>query len=210
MNHKYRKPFIKMAALAGIMGCLIDLGGIFILGNQIDGYNQLKHTMSQMGIPSSPVAKEITFCWMAMGALLIVFGLGIRFAFAEKKRLAIIASWLLILYGIGEGLVSGIFPADKAGELFTTTGIVHNAIGGVGVLAIMIFPLIMIRLAPKFRKISIVVFYIGAAGVLLFAIGRLMSAPDDFLAVYKGSWQRLYVMDYYCYLVIIAINLLSH
>jgi len=208
MNHKYRRLFIKIAALAGIMGCLIDLFGTIILGNRIDSYNQLKDTLSQMGILSSPVARGIALCWMAMGTLLILFGLGIRFAYEAKKKLAIIASWLLILYGIGEGLVSGIFPADKAGELFTWKGIVHNAISGVGVLAIMVFPRVMIRLVPNLGRISIIVFYIGAVGVLLFAIGRLIIAPDNMLAVYKGSWQRLYVMVYYCYLVIIAISIL--
>ena len=191
MNHKYKITFIRITALAGILGCLIDLGGTFVLGNRIDGYNQFKHTMSQMGILSSPVAKEIAFCWIAMGSLLILFALGIRVAYEEKKKLAIITSWLIILYGFGEGLVSGIFPADKAGEVHTWIGIVHNAIGGVGVIAIMIYPLVMIRIIPSFKMISIIVFYIGVVGVVLFGIGRLVSAPDNLLAIYKGSWQRL-------------------
>ena len=209
MGSKLKKSFIIIAALAGITGCIIDLGGTFILGNRIDGYNQLKHTMSQMGILSSPVAKEIALCWIAMGILMILFAVGLRFAFESKKNLNVIASVLIILYGVGEGMVSGIFPADKAGEVHTWTGIVHNAIGGIGVMAIMVFPLVMRRIIPGLGKTSTVIFYIGAAGVLLFGIGRLVIAPDNFLAVYKGSWQRLYVTDYYMYIAIIAIKMMS-
>ncbi len=210
MNHKHTKTILRITALAGIAGCLIDLGGTFILGARIDGYNQFKHTMSQMGILSSPAASEIAICWIAMGTLLILFALGIRFAYEGKNKLAVVAQWLIILYGFGEGLVSGIFPADKAGEAHTWTGIVHNAIGGIGVIAIMIYPLVMVRIMPDLKRISIIVFYIGAAGVLLFGIGRLVSAPENFLAIYKGSWQRLYVMDYYAYIIIIAINMMNH
>ena len=105
-------------------------------------------------------------------------------------------------------MVSGIFPADKAGEVHTWTGIVHNAIGGIGVTAIMIFPLIVRRIIPELGRITTIVFCVGTAGVILFGIGRLVSAPDNFLAVYKGSWQRLYVMVYYVYITIIAIKMM--
>jgi hypothetical membrane protein len=208
MKPKHRKTLIIITALTGMTACMVDLGGTFILGHRIDGYNQLKHTMSQMGILSSPVANEMALCWITMGILLILFGVGIRFVYATRKKMADIAALLMILYGIGEGMVSGIFPADKAGEAYTWTGIVHNAIGGIGVIAMMIFPLVMRRINPELRKLSMIVFIIGAVGVVLFGIGRLVSASDHFLAVYKGSWQRLYVMDYYGYIMIISVKML--
>jgi hypothetical protein len=207
LNHK--KAIIIIAAIAGILGCLIDLWATFFLGNRIDGYNQFKGTMSQMGISSSPVAKEMAICWIAMGILIIIFALGFRFAYQDKKETVVIILWLLILYGFGEGLVSGIFPADKAGESHTWIGIVHNLIGGVGVTAIMLFPLYMLKVLPDFKWFSIIIFFIGLIGIILFGIGRLVTAPDNFLSVYKGSWQRLYVINYYVYIIIIALNMLS-
>jgi hypothetical protein len=206
LNHK--KALIIIAALAGILGCLIDLWATYFLGNRIDGYSQFRGTMSQMGISSSPVAKEVAICWIAMGILIIIFGLGIRIAYEDRKETMIIISWLLILYGFGEGLVSGIFPADKAGQAHTWTGIVHNMIGGVGVTAIMLFPLYMLKVLPDFKWISIIVFSIGITGIILFGIGRLVAATDNVLSVYKGSWQRLYVINYYIYIIIIALNML--
>ena len=208
MKTKHKKSLIIITALAGIAGCLVDMGGTLILGNRIDGYHQLKDTMSQMGILSSPVAKEVAICWVAMGILLIFFSVGIRIAYEERKKMAGIAALLVILYGFGEGMISGMFPADKAGEAHTWTGIVHNAISGVGVLAIMIFPLVIRKLIPELRIVSIIVFLIGTAGVILFGIGRLISTHDHFLAVYKGSWQRLYVMDYYIYMIMIAVEMM--
>jgi len=208
MGSRYKKSLIIITALAGITGCLVDTGGTFIYGNRIDGYNQFMHTMSQMGILSSPVARQIAICWIAMGILLILFGVGIRYIYEDQKKWAGIAAVLIILYGFGEGMVSGIFPADKAGDAHTLTGLVHDGIGGIGVTAIMIFPLVMKKIEPKLRMVSIIVFFIGAVGVLLFGIGRLISSPDSFLAHYKGSWQRLYVFDYYIYIVVIAIRMM--
>jgi len=208
MNPAYKKALIIITALAGITGCVVDIGGTFIFGNRIPGYNQFMHTMSQMGIHSSPVFREIAICWIAMGVLMILFGAGIRLAYEDQKKWAGIACLLVILYGFGEGMVSGIFPADKVGEAHTFTGLMHDGIGGIGVTAIMIFPLVMLRIEPKLRRLSIIVFFIGAIGVVLFGIGRLISDPDSFLAVYKGSWQRLYVIVYYIYIVIIAIKMM--
>jgi hypothetical protein len=206
MKTKVKKSLIIITALSGIAGCLVDMGGTFILGNRIEGYHQLKDTLSQMGILSSPVAKEVSICWVAMGILLMLFAVGIRIAYEDRKKIAGIATLLVILYGFGEGMISGLFPADKAGEVHTWTGIVHNAISGVGVLAIMIFPLVIRRIIPELRIVSLIVFFIGATGVILFGIGRLISSHDHFLAVYKGSWQRLYVMVYYLFIIIIAVK----
>jgi len=208
MSPTIKKLLIIITAVSGIAGCVVDLGATFILGNRIDGYRQIKDTMSQMGIVSIPVPKEVALCWIAMGILVCLFALGFRIAYNERGKMAGLASLLLILYGIGEGMVSGIFPADKAGEVHTWTGIVHNAIGGIGVTAIMILPLVVRRIIPELGRITSIVFYVGLAGVILFGIGRLVSAPDDFLAVYKGSWQRLYVMVYYVYITIIAIKMM--
>jgi Protein of unknown function (DUF998) len=201
-----KKVIIKIAAFAGILGCLIDTGATFIYGARIEGYNQFRIPMSQLGIASSPVAEQIAISWILMGSLLIIFGLGLRFAFEGNKRSAIIICCLLILYGFGEGLISGIFPADRAGVVHhTLIGYVHNLIGGVGVIAIMLFPLFMIKLLPDIKWITMPVLIIGTIGVIMFAIGRLYAAPSNLLAIYKGSWQRIYVFVYYFYIIVIAI-----
>jgi hypothetical protein len=207
----FKKTFIKIAAVAGILGCMIDTIATFLYGARIEGYNQFRIPMSQLGIASSPVARQISISWILMGTLLIIFGLGLRFAFEKNKRSAIIICWLLILYGFGEGLISGIFPADKAGVVHHSwVGYIHNLIGGVGVIAIMLFPLFMIKLLPDIKWITTIVLIIGSIGVIMFAIGRLYASPTNFLAIYKGSWQKLYVFVYYLYIIIIAVNMIAH
>jgi hypothetical protein len=204
-----KKAFIKFAAVAGILGCLIDTGATFLYGARIDGYNQFRIPMSQLGIASSPVTRQISISWILMGIFLILFGFGLRFAFEKNKRSAIIICLLVIFYGFGEGLISGIFPADKAGVAHHTwIGYVHNLIGGVGVIALMLLPLFMLKLLPDIKWITIPVLIVGTTGVIMFAIGRLYASPTNFLAIYKGSWQRLYVFVYYAYIIIIAISMI--
>ena len=68
MSPATKKSFIIITAVSGIAGCVIDLGGTFIFGNRIDGYRQIKDTMSQRGMVSGPVAKEPALppFWMQM------------------------------------------------------------------------------------------------------------------------------------------------
>jgi len=204
----FKKAFIKIAAVAGIFGCLIDTFATFFYGARIEGFNQFRTPMSQMGILSSPVASQMAVSWILMGSLMIMFALGLRFAFEKNKTSAMIICWLIILYGFGEGLISGIFPADKAGQAHTWVGYVHNLIGGVGVTAVMVFPVFMIKLLPDIKRITIIVLIVGTIGVILFAIGRLIVSSTNLLGIYKGSWQRLYVFVYYAYIIIIAVILI--
>ena len=208
MAVKYRKLLIGIGAISGILGCLVDVVSSTVLGSQIEGYDHLRSPLSQLGISTSPVAKEIAFWWEIVGILMIFFGISIYVAFKDKKKNARIASLLIILYGIGEGLGSGLFPADKAGTIHSGTGIFHILIGGMGVVGLAFFPLIMRNLMPGLKKVSMIIFIFGFIGVTLFLLSPLMNEILNFIAEYKGLWQRLFITSYYFYLVVVAIKLI--
>jgi hypothetical protein len=205
-----KKILIKWTSFAGIAGCLVDLISMFILGREIKGYSPLSNTMSMMGTSNSPVDHQIALWWILMGILFIIFGLGIRYAFSDKKKLAIIASWLIILYGVGEGLGSALFPEDIPGTSHTFTGLLHNFMGGLGTTSITIFTLVMAKLIPEYKKFSYVVFIVGMTGIIFFGIGQFWHNPTNFFVMNKGLWQRIFVMDYYLYVIVIAIKLITN
>jgi len=204
-----KKILIKWAFFAGIAGCLVDLISMFILGREIKGYSPLSNTMSMMGTSKSPVDHQIALWWILMGILFVIFGLGIRFAFNDKRILALAASWLIILYGVGEGLGSALFPEDVPGTTHTLTGLLHNFMGGLGTTSITIFTLVMAKLIPEYKKFSYLVFIIGITGIILFGIGQFWHNPANFFVMNKGLWQRIFVMDYYLYVIVIAIKLIT-
>ena len=68
-----RKILIYSSAILCMGGCIADLVLIYIFGKQIPGYNQLSHTLSSLGISSSPVAHEVTIWLVVLGFIFIFF-----------------------------------------------------------------------------------------------------------------------------------------
>lgn len=207
------KNHIILSAYVCIFVCIGEFVFMFLLGCFYPGYNQLKDTMSSLGASVSPVSNEISAWWILMGILFIFFATGLKKAFAEKKIYAIIASWLIALYGIGEGIGSGLFKANHVANQHTTSGSIHDILGGVGVAAILLFPLAMIKVISKtekpfFYRMSLVIFVLGLCFVTLFLF-RFSQDGKDILTVYQGLWQRLFMLNEYVYLTTIAVLMIQ-
>jgi hypothetical protein len=205
--------YIIVSAVACITVCIGEFVTLFAFGAHYPGYNQLKETMSSLGATNSPFSNEISIWWVIMGVLLIFFGTGLRKAFPEKDLYSKIASLLIMLYGFGEGIGSGAFKADHIVNGLTTSAIIHDILGGIGVTAILLLPLIMQRVItknemPVFYRMSKIVFVTGIVTVLLFLF-RYSSNENNFFTVYKGLWQRLFMLNTYIYLTTIAILMIK-
>jgi len=208
MASKIRKRIIIVTSIAGIAGCLVDIISMLVLGSESKGYNPFKNTMSALGNASSPVAQQMTFWWILMGILISIFGIGLLFAFGRKKKPAQIAALLIILYGIGEGFGSALFPADVLRTHHTWIGLIHDSLGAIGTTGITFFPLAIRKLMPEFKNVSVAVVGIGIAGIILFGIAQFWPHPHNFFVLNKGLWQRIFVFDYYFFVIAVAIRML--
>jgi hypothetical protein len=205
--------YINISAVACIIACIGEFVTIFVFGSLYPGYNQMKDTMSALGASISPVSEEISTWWIMMGFLLIFFGTGFKKAFSDKGIPARIASWLIILYGFGEGIGSGAFKADYIENALATSAIIHDILGGIGVASILIFPFIMLRVIPKkespaFYRMSQIIFITGFITIFLFLF-RYSSDENNFFSIYKGIWQRLFMLNTYIYLSTISILIIK-
>ncbi len=208
-----KKTLIIIAYISCFTACIGDFLATYVLGDYYPGYSQLTNTMSLLGVTESPVSGIISIWWIILGFLIILFALGFNKAFDSENKYVKIATWLLILYGLGEGLGSGIFKADHVNNSMTTSAIIHEILGGIGVIAILILPLIMQKVIPRasnpgFHTLSMIVFFAGIVFLLLFSF-RLFHQGNNDLTLYKGLWQRLFVLDYYLYLMIIAVMMIK-
>jgi hypothetical protein len=202
------KRIVKLSCISCIIACAGDFAVMFFLGTFYPGYSQLKDTMSSLGASVSPVSNEMSAWWIIVGLLFIFFGIGFKLAFNDKKKIVTIASWLIILYGIGEGIGSGAFKADHIGNSLTTSALIHDAFSAVGVVSIIILPLVMKRIIskagwPYLYTMSSAVFFIGIIMLLLFSF-RISNDKSNFLNIYQGLWQRLMMLNNYIYLGTIA------
>jgi len=206
-----RKLIVYTGSAACFTGCTGDFLSVFILGKEYPGYNQISDTMSSLGSSASPVSNIISACWIILGILMIIFAFGFRAAYSQEDKNVKIVFWLLILYGSGEGLGSGLFKADLVSGSYTTSYVLHDILGGAGVVAILFLPLIVQKIKPfvsnpGFKRFSNITFILGTMFLVLFLF-RYKGNVEATVAKYTGLWQRLFILVYYIYMMAIAIKM---
>ena len=203
------EKIILISSAGCIAACIGEFVFLFVLGAHYPGYNHLKDTMSQLGTSASPVSSIISAWWIIMGFIFIFYGTGFYKAFLQKSNKVKLASLIIMLYGFGEGIGSGLFKANRISEGIPISAIIHDTLGGIGVLGILALPLIMQKIIkkadnPVFYRFSGIMFVTGIFTILLF-LCRYLPDNDNFFTIYKGLWQRLFMLNTYLYLTVLAI-----
>lgn len=202
----------RILILTGVIACCVactgDFAVTFVFGSFYPGYSQMRDTMSALGASASPVSDVVSAWWVLMGVLFMVFAVAFNHAY-KPRRYARTAALLLLFYGLGEGFGSGLFKADTGANGAITSYLIHNILGGVGVVAVMAFPLVMRRIIPReedrmFYHLSCLVFILAVVFIALFLF---RFTATGMLAELKGLWQRLFVANIYLYLLVIAVRI---
>lgn len=213
LHSSFRRAISYSSAILCIAACIADLVLIYIFGKQIPGFNQLKSTLSSLGVSTSPVAGAVTIWSVTLGIILVFFAFGFRETFHTHGQQIKKASWLIILYGLGENVASGIFRADEVNGKLTALAYLHDFLGGIGVVALLILPFVMRRIFssfsyPVFFRYTGVVSAFGLLSTLLFSF-RLEYFAGSILYNYSGLWQRIFLLTYYTYFILIAIMMIQ-
>ena len=199
------RHLIRVGAVAAWIVCIGDFVVSFLLAAQIPGYDPMAQSESVMGSSTSPVAGWVTAWGVAFSLLFLMFSLGFFHAFSEKGKAARAAAWMLLLYGLGEGIGSGFLPFDFVNGKLTLSGQLHNLISGIGDTGLIFMPLVArkvftLRERPRMHTWSLLVFLVGMVFIILFLATKFIG-PGHGLFSYRGLWQRLYLLDYYLYLM---------
>jgi hypothetical protein len=205
---------IRISAVIGVLACLGDVYMIYLLGTWSPGYKPFLQAMSDLGHEGSPVARLVSTGWVIMGLMFIIFGYGFYRAFFHYSKMARTAGWMLALYGIGEGLGSGLIPGSPGKVFQTPRSIFHSLLGGVGVLAAILLPFIIKKMFNA-RKSSALYWYswfTTVSGVLFFTLFSISNFyhPEGNWISYLGLWQRLFLLTYYLFFIFLAILMLVH
>jgi len=200
-------------AIAGIAGCAGDFLVLFVFGYYYPGYSQLFNTMSSLGATISPVSNFVSSLWILLGLFFIFFGYNFRKAFLPETNYVKLASWLIVIYGLGEFVGSGLFKADHIGNTVTNSAVVHGILGTIGIAALIFLPLVMQKIIPRtsnpgFHRLSWLVLITGLVLMVLFNF-RFFDKADNILNKLEGLWQRLFAVDYYLYLLVIIFKMVK-
>lgn len=198
---------IKIMAIICIVICIADFAVLFVLGTYYPAYSQLKNTISSLGATISPVSNVISIWWIGIGIVFVFFGIIFRKAFYENPKSSRLASILIILYGMGEGIGSGLFKADRIAGKMTQSFVFHDIAGAIGLIAAVVLPLVMPKVItkennPRFGQFSRIIFFIGLLTIAFFTIR--FPAESGWIS-YRGLWQRLFMLNLYIYFITISI-----
>jgi len=200
-----QSTYSKIASITCFVACAGDFAVTFIIGFMHKGYNFLTQSESFLGTEDSPVAKymnawEIIFTLLFLACAYSLFKAGF-----SKSRWQLTVVWLIVVYGLGEGLGSGLFPYNHIGNELTLSGKLHSLFSGIGVAALVATPFILLKTFPRkdFPKLNRFFLFVAISGPILVII-FLFSRQDLFPL--RGLWQRLFLLDYYLMLMVLSLQ----
>lgn len=200
-------PFVWIGAFSCFLVCLGDFAITFFLGFLYPGYDFLNQSESYLGSSNSPVALYMTIWGVCFSLLFIAFAYGLKKSIFHEGRWQTIAIWSIVVYGLGEGLGSGLFPYDHIGDELSFSGQLHSLFSGIGEAGLILLPFVIMKIFPKdlFPRLNRFALFVGCSGIaftIIFLLAKPISLP------YRGLWQRIYLLDYYSLLVVLAMDML--
>lgn len=175
-------------------------------GSMYPGYNWKTQSLSYLGQSGSPVEHWVQLSSILFTILIIFFAYSF-YQINESNKWAGIAAFMLVVYGLGEGLGSGFFPIDPSGTIITMNGRLHNIFGGIGDTGLVLFPFVLMLMFPKTENYKLHIYLWSVVGIGLLMASFFLIAkyfhPNNFILSYKGVWQRIYLFNYYIMLGVI-------
>lgn len=185
----------------GVIAMAGDFVIPWILARRYPGYSHFRDTISTLGTTGSPVKRQLTIWLIVLGVCFLGFAVGqaIQFRVFTWRH----SSYLLgiVAFGLGAGIVAGIFPEDAAGTEETPTGKVHGIGAGLGFILLLLTPLWargMVECAAV-EGWNTLGFVVGLIAFTLFLVSGKRSAHYRGLT---GLWQRLCLATLYGVLLI--------
>jgi hypothetical protein len=204
---QHSPALVLMATVCCIVACVGDFALTGIIGYFYKDYNFLTQSESYLGTSDSPVAIYMNAWGVVFSLLFIMYAFALRQTIFKVGLWQHIAVWLIVIYGVGEGAGSGLFPYNHVGNALTLSGILHSVFSAIGDIAMVILPFVLLKVFPKriFPKMHYYTLFVGITAttlIIIFLLARQHIVP------LKGLWQRLFLLDYYLMLMVIAIDML--
>jgi hypothetical protein len=196
-----------MAAGCCFIACIGDFAVTFIIGYIYKDYSFLTQSQSYLGTSKSPVAIYMNTWGVIFSLLFIIYAYALKKTIFKDGFWQQLAVWMIIIYGVGEGAGSGLFPYNHIGSELTLLGKLHNIFSAIGDTALVLLPFVLTKVFSKqnFPKLYLYSWFVGISGPVLIIIFLL--AGQNIVPM-KGLWQRLYLLDYYLLMIVIAIDML--
>src|SRR5512133_8505 len=207
-NSVQKSRWSKLAFTGCCIACFGDLAITFIFPSFYPGYQPDLQAISVLGIAASPVGHIVSFLWILLGLVFLVFAFSYyksnNKGSAERK-----AAWLIAIYALCDVVGSGAFPGTFTPGKMTTAQNMHNVLGALGTLAILVTPFILMKKGTTreshfFFRYLVITSVSGLTMWFLFIIGRSGLNVPKWILNLHGIWQRIFLVTYYLFLVVLS------
>jgi hypothetical protein len=199
--------FVVFTAVCCFIACVGDFAVTITIGLIYKEYDALNQSESFLGTANSPVALYMNTWEVIFSILFVLYAYGLLRTIFKKGFWPHLAVWLITIYGLGEGVCSGMFPYEHTASGLAVTGKLHLLFSMIGVVAIAVNAFVLLKVFPKniFPRLNAytrVVAFSGLAFIILFLLAKMHVIP------LRGLWQRLFILDYYSLLIVVSIHML--
>ncbi len=202
-------PSNKLLALAGIVGPILFVVGIWIFGLIRPGYDPVRQHISELGEVGSANAGIFNIVvFLGLGLLMIAFSIGLQRGINGGK-ISRFAPVLIAASGLG-WVGASFFSCDQACITVSTTGRLHDITAVVALFGMLIAPFaIRSQLNKDPRWESYRPFSLAMGTVALICTALMFSTVvTPSLVPYRGLIQRLAFYPPLLWMEVMAIRLL--
>jgi len=180
-------------------------------GSKFPGYDWKSESMSYLGESGSPIEYWVSLWGIFFFVLVSLFVIAFYRVYPSNKWVKL-AAFSLLLYGLGEGIGSGLFPINPPNTSITVDGRWHNIFSGIGDTGMVLLPFWLMLMFPRKENRKLHAFLWTVVGIGLVMTSFFLVAkyyqPDNFILHDKGVWQRIYTLNYYMMLLVLSFKML--
>lgn len=204
----------KLGWILLIIGIIGDFVVTYVLAYFYPGYSHMRQVMSVLGNPKSPVAFLYNLWLIILGVLMCISAVNFYIVYTGvSKSYAISGAIILLLFGIGAGIISGLFSVNEGKEMETKASKIHGIGAGLGFLALTFIPLVVGQIFFRegdsiFGILSIAFFILSIVLFVLFIMSEKEAFQKSIIG-FSGLWQRLLLASMYIPLFLIALKHLN-
>ncbi|MCS3799045.1 DUF998 domain-containing protein [Niastella sp. OAS944] len=203
----YSSRHVILTAICCFVACAGDFAVTAIIGLHYKNYDALNQSESFLGTSISPVALYMNTWGVIFSILFVLYAYGLQRTIFNEGFWQQVSVWLIVIYGLGEGIGSALFPYEHTGDGLALTGKLHLLFSTIGVIAIVVNSFVLLRVFRKehFPCLSAYARFVAFSGlmfIMLFLLAKMHIIP------LRGLWQRLFIADYYSLLIVVAVEML--
>jgi len=199
----------KLSWILLVIAILGDYLVAYVLAFFYPGYSHMKQVMSVLGNPKSPVAILYNSWLIILGVLMCISAVNFYIEYYNvSKANAGAGALMMVSFGIGAGILAGIFSVNEIKEVETIASKIHGIGSGIGFIVLTFISLEVAIISFKQNDnligiISIVLFIVSIIFFILFVMSERERFKNSIIGL-SGLWQRLLLASMYLPLLMIA------